>query len=105
MPPSDAEKEQVWERCIDLLRAPTKSGNKEGLPSATQGKWQAKPYVGPKDQRNLGTFDTAREAAAAILSFKMGSLQVKSPKNKERNKRLPPVCRHGAHLSSLIIQP
>jgi len=39
VPPSDAEKEQVWERCIDQLRAPTKSGYKEVLPSATKGKY------------------------------------------------------------------
>jgi hypothetical protein len=87
VPPTEAEAMQVWERCVDLLRAPTRSGYKEVHESATKGKWQAKPYVGPKDQRNLGTFDTAREAAAAILAFKMGSLQLKSPKNTERNKR------------------
>jgi hypothetical protein len=86
--PSDSvEAKQIYERCVDLLLAPgTKSGYKEVYSSATKGKWQAKPYVGPKKQRNLGTFETARAAAEAILDFKRGGRCAPSPQ-KERNKR------------------
>ena len=87
VPSSGVEMEQIYERCVDLLLAPgTKSGYKEVYPSATEGKWQAKPYIGPGKQRNLGTFATARAAAKAILWFKQGGCPAPSPQ-KERNKR------------------
>ena len=90
VPQTKAEEDGFVERCIDLLRAPTQSGYKEVYRSPTAGMWQAKPYAGPGKQPNLGTFPTAREAAAAIFWFKQraasGTLSPAKPP-KERRRR------------------
>ena len=86
-PPTQADKEAFWDRCIDLMREPAnKSSFSEVYPAAGKNPWQAKPYVGPKKQRHLGTFATALEAAEAILSWRLSGEKLKSPK-KERNQR------------------
>ena len=113
VPQTQAEEDDFVERAIDLLRAPTHSGYREVYVSPTAGRWQAKPYVGPGKQRNLGTFPTAREAAAAVFWFRQGKaagtlLPIKSP-DKERNRRgqgrKPRDRRKGMHLTLTHIPP
>ena len=74
-------------RCVDSLRDPSnKSGFKEVHPCLGTKLWQAKVYVGPGKQRQLGRFDTELEAAKAIVQWHINGDKLKSPK-KDRNKR------------------
>ena len=86
VPPTEAEEWSIYERCIDLLRV---SGYDEKYKWVYKvgGAWQAKPYVRPKTQRHLGDFATPREAAAEVLSFKMGDRPLPPSPSKDRNKR------------------
>ena len=80
------EAEAVFERAINLLRTKdTKSGYQEVYPVGR--RWQAKPYVSPGKQRNLGTFATAREAAGRIIHHRAGTMPLLPPSPKPRNKR------------------
>ena len=79
------EAEAVFERAINLLRTKdTKSGYQEVYPVSR--RWQAKPYVSPGKQRNLGTFAMAREAAGRIIHHRAGTMPL-PPSPKPRNKR------------------
>jgi hypothetical protein len=88
VPATPADIEGFEARCIDLIRDPAnKSGIKEVYPClGTKKPWQAKVYVGPGKQRQLGLFGTPLEAAKAIVWWRISGDKLKSPK-KERNKR------------------
>ena len=85
VPETGDEAEAAYEAFIDLLRSPnTRSGFQQVYPF--RGKWQAKVYVGPGDQRSLGVFDRPRDAATAVFNWKIdGSPPLPEP--KPRNKR------------------
>ena len=87
VPATAADLDAFEAKCIDLLRDPAnKSGFKEVYPCKSTKPWQAKVYIGPKKQRQLGRFDTELEAAKAIIWWRINGEKLKSPK-KERNKR------------------
>jgi hypothetical protein len=87
VPATPADIEGFEARCIDLIRDPAnKSGIKEVYPCLGKKPWQAKVYVGPGKQRQLGLFGTPLEAAKAIVWWRISGDKLKSPK-KERNKR------------------
>ena len=59
VPATPADSEDFESRCVDLLRDPAnKSGFKEVYPCQGEKPWQAKVYVGPGKQRQLGRFGT-----------------------------------------------
>ena len=117
VPATGDEAIAIFEKAVDLLRtSETKSGYQEVYPM--RKRWQAKPYLEPGDQRNLGSFATPRSAAMEVLSFKMGSTplpQKGPPKAKggtaeqprrrpSKASRLPaagssPVTVHATHLN------
>ena len=82
-PDTGAETNAILEAMVDLLRDNTRSGYKEVY--AVGGKWQAKVYVGPGKQRNLGLFKQPRDAAERVLQHILGVPPPPSP--KPRNKR------------------
>jgi hypothetical protein len=83
-PTTGAETTAILEAMVDLLRDDaTRSGYKEVY--AVGGKWQAKVYVGPGKQRNLGSFNHPRDAAGRVLDHILGEPLPPSP--KPRNKR------------------
>ena len=87
VPATAADSDAFEARCVDLLRDPANnSGFKEVYPCKGTKPWQAKVYVGPKKQRQLGRFNTELEAAKAIVWWWISGDKLKSPK-KERNKR------------------
>ena len=87
VPATPVDLEAFEARCVDLLRDPAnKSGFKEVYPCMGKKPWQAKVYVGPKKQRQLGRFNTPLEAAMAIVWWRTSGDKLMSPK-KDRNKR------------------
>jgi hypothetical protein len=87
VPATPADLEAFEARCVDLLCDPAnKSGFKEVYPCKGKKPWQAKVYVGPKKQRQLGRFNTPLEAAMAIVWWRTSGDKLMSPK-KDRNKR------------------
>ena len=72
----------------EILKTDNKSGYRDVYKSAsTVNPWQAKPYIRPKVQRNLGSFPTAEEAAKAIIIWMFGGRPTPPTPQKERNKR------------------
>ena len=55
--------------------------------SSSDNPWQAKPYIRPKVQRSLGSFDTKEMAAAAVLYWAIGMLDSPLTPDKQRSKR------------------
>ena len=55
--------------------------------SSSDNPWQAKPYIRPKVQRSLGSFDTKEMAAAAVLFWAIGMLDTPLTPDKQRSKR------------------
>ena len=85
LPATEAEAWATWERVVDVFKDPgTKSGYKEVY--KVGGKWQAKVYVAPGKQRNLGSFFDPRDAAERIIAYIIGSEPL-PPSPKPRNKR------------------
>ena len=83
--PPAGEFDTYQEKVVDLLRTDdNKSGYEEVYASGK--RWQAKPYLSPGNQRHLGTFSSAREAALKIIYFRLG-LEPVPPPPKPRNKR------------------
>ena len=89
VPATGDEVDAIYEKAVDLLRtSETKSGYQEVYPM--RKRWQAKPYLEPGDQRNLGSFATPRIAAMAVLSFKMGDTPLPQKAPPKANQ-----ARHG----------
>ena len=87
VPATPANLEDFEARCVDLLRDQVnRSGFKEVYPCLGTKPWQAKVYVGPGKQRQLGRFSTELAAAKAIVWWRINGDKLKSPK-KDRNKR------------------
>ena len=88
--PGSAESDAAWEQCIDLLKANTDSGYHEVY--IVGEKYQAKVYVSPGVQRNLGSFALARKAAEKVLQYRTGQEQLpQSPatRRKRGEGRMP----------------
>ena len=56
-----------YDKARDVIRRPNQSGFRDVFKVGE--KWQAKVYVGPKDQRHAGYFETREEAADEVLRF------------------------------------
>ena len=52
-----------------------------------QPAWQAKPYIRPKVQRNLGSFSTPEAAAKEVVRWMFGGRPTPPTPSKDRNKR------------------
>ena len=72
------------EHALRVLDRPNKSGYRDVFPVGD--KWQAKVYVRPKVQRNLGLFGTKKEAAVQVLAYLLTGIPPPTP-DKNRNKR------------------
>ena len=70
---------------LGLLRSDDKASKFKYVEKSGQ-RWAARPYIGPKKQRHLGSFDTPEEAAEEIISF-LCSQRPLPPSPKQRNKR------------------
>ena len=86
-PQAPAESEAVLERAIDVvLGKEGGSGYRDVYKGASKVKpWQAKPYIRPKVQRNLGSFPTPEEAAKAVIIWMFGGRPTPPTPTKERN--------------------
>ena len=54
--------------------------------ASSDNPWQAKPYIRPKVQRSLGSFDTKEMAAAAVLYWAIGMLDSPLAPDKQRSR-------------------
>jgi hypothetical protein len=94
------------ERALEALKTDNLAGYHHVRPvkNSKLNPFQAMAYVGPKDQRGLGSFPTAREAAGAVLRFMIGlTPSPPTPGKKDRNKRGAGArkrdrCNHGQGL-------
>ena len=81
----------------DVIRRPNQSGFRDVF--KVGHKWQAKPYVGPKDQRHAGYFATPEAAADEVLKYLCTGVPPPKPE-RERRKRgeapRPPAKRQKA---------
>ena len=86
-PTTPAESEAVLECAIDVvLKKEGGSGFRDVYKCASAiNPWQAKPYIRPKVQRNLGSFPTP--AAKAVIIWMFGGRPTPPTPTKERNKR------------------
>jgi hypothetical protein len=78
------------ERALKALKTDNLTGYHHVRPvkNSRLNPFQAMAYVGPKDQRGLGSFPTAREAACVVLHFMLGRTpSPPTPGKKDRNKR------------------
>ena len=77
------------ERALEALKTDNLAGYHHVRPvkNSNLNPFQAMAYVGPKDQRGLGSFPTAREAAYAVLRFMLGlTPSPPTPGKKGHNK-------------------
>ena len=74
----------LFDKALPLLVRPNKSGFRDVFPVVK--KWQAKVYVRPKVQRNLGLYETKEEAAVQVLFYLFNGVPPPTP-DKNRNKR------------------
>lgn len=89
-PPSTMEPyDAMMERGIqEILKNGNKSGYRDVYPGASKKHpWQAKPYIRPGVQRNLGSFPTPQDAAKEVLLWMYGALSTPPTPTKDRNKR------------------
>ena len=88
-PTTEAETEAVLIRAIEvILKTDNKSGYRDVYKGASSvNPWQAKPYIRPGVQRNLGSFSTPEEAAKAVIVWMYGGRPTPPTPDKERNKR------------------
>ena len=94
------------ERALEALKTDNLAGYHHVRPvkNSRLNPFQAMAYVGPKDQRGLGSFPTAREAACVVLHFMLGRTpSPPTPGKKDRNKRGAGArkrdrCNHGQGL-------
>ena len=97
-PATAEESEFFYERAIDLLKAPTKSGYM--CVTAAGKRWQAK-VTARGHQVILGSFSRPRDAANAVLMFCIGSEPAPpSPDKSLRNRKgegRRSGSRHGKH--------
>ena len=71
-----------------VLKKEGGSGYRDVYKGASAVKpWQAKPYLRPKVQRNLGSFATPEEAAKTVIVWMYGGMPTPPTPKKERNKR------------------
>ena len=88
MPTTEAEAAAVLSQGISLLRSSSKSGFQYVLPTASPAlPWQAKPYIRPGVQRDLGSFPTKEGAAEAVLLWLIGVKPTPPTPPRGRNKR------------------
>ena len=98
--------EAFEERALEALKTGNLAGYYHVRPvkNSKLNPFQAMAYVGPKDQRGLGSFLTAREAACAVLHCMLGlTPSPPTPGKKDRNKRGAGArkrdrCNHGQGL-------
>ena len=95
-----------YDKARDVIRRPNQSGFRDVFKVGE--KWQAKVYVGPKDQRHAGYFETREEAADEVLRFLCTG--VPPPKSeRERRKRgeapRPPAKRPKARQQASLATP
>ena len=79
-----ADENTFIEKALRVIERPNKSGYRDVF--AVGEKWQAKPYVGPKDQRHAGYFEKREEAADEVLRFLCTGVPPPKPE-RERRKR------------------
>ena len=60
-----ADENTFLKHALRVLDRPNKSGYRDVFPVGD--KWQAKVYVRPKVQRNVGLYETKVEAAVGVL--------------------------------------
>ena len=78
----------VVELAIDLLKTDNQSGYHHVFKGASNtNPWQAKPYVRPKVQRNLGSFATARDAARQVVKWLFEIIPTPPSPLQDRNAR------------------
>ena len=80
------------EKALDALKAPNNKSGYEQVRGPSKGSkvnpYQALAYIKHGDQRNLGSFPTARAAARQIFYFMIGFVDgPPTPGNKDRAKR------------------
>ena len=88
-PPLPAEYDAFLDQAIQkILKNDSKSGYRDVYRSASKrNPWQAKPYIRPGVQRNLGSFRTVEDAAKQVLVWMYGGLPTPPTPSKDRNKR------------------
>jgi len=100
-----------YDKARDVIRRPNQSGFRDVFKVGE--KWQAKVYVGPKDQRHAGYFGTPEAAADEVLRYLCTGVPPPKPE-RERRKRgegpQPPAKRPKARqqatpLAELPAQP
>ena len=79
-----ADENTFIEKALRVIERPNKSGYRDVFPVGE--KWQAKVYVRPKVQRNIGLFGTKEEAAVQVLHYLLTGMVPPTP-DKDRNKR------------------
>ena len=77
-PQNEAETQAMLDRAILLvLKKEGGSGYRDVYKCAsTVNPWQAKPYIRPKVQRNLGSFSTPEAAAKEVITARSPWTQV-----------------------------
>ena len=79
-----ADENTFIKHALRVLDRPNKSGYRDVFPVGD--RWQAKVYVRPKVQRNVGLYETKVEAAVAVLHYLLTGMVPPTP-DKNRNKR------------------
>jgi len=79
-----ADKTTFFDKARDVIRRPNQSGFRDVF--KVGHKFQAKVYVGPKDQRNAGYFATPEAAADEVLKYLCTGVPPPKPE-RERRKR------------------
>ena len=88
-PTTEAETHAILDRAIDVvLGKEGGSGYRDVYKGASAvNPWQAKPYLRPGVQRNLGSFPTPEAAAREVIIWMYGGRPTPPTPTKERNKR------------------
>ena len=79
-----ADEDLFFKKALPFLARPNKSKFRDVFPVGK--RWQAKPYIRPGVQRDMGMYGTPEEAAVQVLLYLCTGIALPSPK-KKRNKR------------------